>query len=137
MSHNWNKIARTSPDPIFKKLKILQIDDLYNLSLLKFYYKFKKGTLPRYFHNIVYFHEHSYPTRYIEDPAHRLCLTEYAKNSVRNYLPVFLDTMPASIVDKVDTHSLQGFSKYCKHYYISKYEDHCSILNCYVCSRQN
>ena len=124
-------------DPIFKKLKILQIDDLYNLSLLKFYYKFKKGTLPRYFHNIVYFHEHSYPTRYIEDPAHRLCLTEYAKNSVRNYLPVFLDTMPASIVDKVDTHSLQGFSKYCKHYYISKYEDHCSILNCYVCSRQN
>ena len=123
-------------DPIFKKLKILKVGDIYNQSLMKFYYKFIQRTLPTYFHNIISSHTHSHLTRGRNDPIHTHTNTSFARSSVRNYLPRYLDTVPALMIDKVKTHSFQGFSKYCKNYYINSYNDNCSILNCYICSRQ-
>ena len=122
-------------DPIFKALKLLKLADIYNLSLLKFYYKFKQKSLPLYFHDILSAHTHSYLTRGRNDPVHTHTRTSFAKNSVRNYLPRFLDDVPLLMIDKVDTHSFQGFSKYCKNNYINAYDETCNISNCYICSR--
>ena len=124
-------------DPIFKKLKLLKIADIYNICLLKFYYKFKKDNLPHYFRDIVSFSSgHQYFTRGQNKPNYTYCRTSHAKHSIRNYLPAFLNSTPNIITDKIDTHSLKGFSNYCKVYYISRYQDCCNIANCYVCSQQ-
>ena len=40
-------------DPIFKKLNLLKLSDLYNVSVLKFYHKFKNDKLPHYFKGII------------------------------------------------------------------------------------
>ena len=38
--------------PLFKKLKLLRIQDIYKLNMLKFYYKYKKSILPNYFRDM-------------------------------------------------------------------------------------
>ena len=121
-------------DPIFKKLKILKIKDIYNLSLLKFYFKYKNDNLPRFFQNVFSFPEHSYHTRGRNDPMVPYTRTSSARNSVRNVLPEFLRNAPTLLIDKIDTHSLPGFSNYCKCYYIGLYDDQCTAENCYICT---
>ena len=54
---------------------------------------------------------------------------------VRNYLPTFLCQFPSVIIDKVDTHSIQGFSRYCKNYFIDGYGSPCVIEDCYICKQ--
>lgn len=132
-----NSKYNSHTDPIFKRLRILKISDVYKLSLLKFYYKFKKETLPKYFHTMFSSHAHSYLTRGRNDPVHTHTRTSSAQNSVRNYLPRFLDSVSKSIIDKIDTHSFQGFKGYCKTFYINCYDDQCTTINCYICSRPN
>ena len=122
-------------DPIFKSLRILKLGDIYNLSLLKFYFKYKQESLPVYFRDIMSSHNrtHTYDTRGRNDPMPTYTRTKSAKLSVRNYLPTFLDQYPRLIIDKVYTHSLQGFSRYCKNYLINGYGKPCDIVNCYIC----
>ena len=35
-------------DPLFSKLKLLKLTDIFNLQQLKFYYRYVKGDLPEY-----------------------------------------------------------------------------------------
>ena len=124
-------------NPIFKDLKLLKVSDLYNLSLLKFFYKLKNGQLPYYFRDFLIYTslDHSYNTRGRNEPQVPLTRTTHAMNSARMYLPIFLESTPALISDKVNTHSKDGFSLYCKNYYISQYDTICNIPGCYVCSQ--
>ena len=39
-------------DPILKKTGLLQLEDIFNISVLKFYYKLKKNKLPHYLQNL-------------------------------------------------------------------------------------
>ncbi len=41
-----------------------------------------------------------------------------------------------SILDKMHTHSLQGFSGYIKTHILQSYQEHCSMVDCYVCTMQ-
>ena len=51
--------------PIFKDMKILQLEDLYTMQLYKFYYKNTNTLLPSYFSSFTPFHEnHSHNCRY-------------------------------------------------------------------------
>ena len=83
-------------DSVFKKLELLKLDDIYNISLLKFYYKSKQGNLPLYFRNIMTSHTptHTYLTRGRNDPIPAITRARSAQLSVRNYLPVFLCQFP-------------------------------------------
>ena len=122
-------------DPIFKELNMLKISDLYNITLLKFYHKFKNHQLPYYFDNFLSISpEHSHQTRGRNDPRHSRTRTTHAMRSIRNSLPIFIKSVPNAIIDKVNTHSIHGFSLYCKKYYINQYNDSCNIENCYVCA---
>ena len=57
-------------DPLFKKLNLLKITDIYKITALKFYYKFKNDLLPQSFLNIFTqnYPTHSYTTRQCNIP---------------------------------------------------------------------
>ena len=57
------------------------------------------------------------------------------KKCIRYTIPKTVNEAPNCIIDKVDTHSLQGYSKYIKNYIIGSYNMNCNIVNCYICSR--
>ncbi len=57
-----------------------------------------------------------------------------------NKLPWYIYNLPfvqnADIHNTIDTHSLQGFSKYNKIKILESYNKDCTIQNCYICSRK-
>ena len=122
--------------PIFKTLDILTLDDLFNLNALKFYYKYIRDTLPPYCYslNIVTqgsFHEHMTRQRDLirtERPR-----TFFAEKRLRVYLPKLVNETPVLLLEKIATHSIQGFSSNIKRFYLHAYESECSIPHCYVC----
>ena len=59
--------------------------------------------------------------------------TGYPCYTVVGTRPVLLNNAPSSITDKFLTHSIQGFSNYVKNHFVNKYQQHCTIPNCYIC----
>ena len=49
------------------------------------------------------------------------------------YLGIFAYKTPYSILNKIETHSLHGFSQFAKRFFIDQCPTHCSEINCYVC----
>lgn len=126
-------------EPIFKTLKLLKVTDILKLQELKFYYKFQHNVLPTYhqtempFQHNVHFHDHN--TRQQNQIHPPLAKHDYAKKCIRIDIPRVINGTPRIILDKIETHSLDGFSKYIKHYIVQSYQDSCSIENCYICSQ--
>ena len=98
---------------IFKSLNILKLDDIFKLNQLKFYHKMINSKLPHYF---IKFH-------LIENrQVHRIsnCLrTEkvyhsFSTKCIRFSFPSLINNTETCIVEKVHTHSLNGFATYIK-----------------------
>ena len=76
---------------------------------------------------------HNYDTR------NKLCLNtnkvniKSAENALRNVTPRLINNTPSIIIEKIFSHSLQGFVLYAKQYYINQYNFECSVQNCYTC----
>ena len=123
-------------EPIFKQLGLLKLEDIFHLSMLKFYYKLQKNTLPHYLQNmfIVNAPQHSYDTRNRSSFKPISNRTSSSK-CIRLYMPYFIEKTPVLITQKTETHSPKGFSNYAKIYYISLYKNECLINNCYICNR--
>ncbi len=126
-------------EPIFKELKLLKLNDIFKLQELKFYCTFKNIKLTYYLLNLPISpatDTHDYATR----TQHNIWLMktnhEYAKHCIRVNLPKVINSTPSEILDKIYTHSLQGFTGYIKLKCITSYKETCSIVNCYICSRQ-
>ena len=128
-------------DPLFKKLNLLKLADIFTVNLLKFYFKFVKKTLPGYFtSSIVINHQreiHSHDTRSNELIPSNVTNSVSAQKCLRNILPKAINHADQSILDKIDTHSPKGFTNYVKRFMISNYSVTCSIQNCYICARDN
>ena len=129
---------RAHTEPIFKFMKILKLEDLYQLQQLKFYYKLVNNRLPFYFSQIPFHptsHIHNYDTR---SPNNNLYKTrvrhEFAKKCIRHKIVESINNTPDIIRSKLHTHSLYGFSLYIKNYFINRYEEYCTLINCYVCN---
>ena len=124
--------------PIFKKLKILRIHELYKLNTLKFFFKYKNNTLPAYFHGMFQevFPSHNHDTRHKNDPVPGKWKSIAAKNSIRFALPAAISITPKEILDKIDTENIKvnAFSKSVKMFFIEEYQTECFIKNCYVCN---
>ena len=103
-------------EPIFKRLNILKVKDLFNVALLKFQFKFKHERLPHYFTNMFTLEvvDHSHDTRTRNEPRLPVPRTARADDTIRHYLPIFLSSMPSVITDKIVTHSEKGFAYYAK-----------------------
>ncbi len=125
-------------EPLFKNLKLLKISDILKLQELKFYNKFKNNKLPYYLQLLPFSpntetHDHATCIQYnIHQP---IVKHTYAKNCLRLDIPKIVNNTPKSILDKMHTHSLQGFSGYMKEYILKSYQVNCSIVDCYICSR--
>ncbi len=101
-------------DPLFKILKLLKVNDIFKLLELKFYYKYKDNKLPHYlqslpFHPNTRTHDHDIRIKHkIHNPIGKHVFT---KNCVQFEIPKIVNNFPNSILDKINTHSLQGFSR--------------------------
>ena len=60
--------------------------------------------------------------------------TSRARKFIQFHIPLLLRSMPTCIIDKIYTHSLNGFSNYTKQYMLASYENSCQTRNCYVCA---
>jgi hypothetical protein len=124
-------------EPIFKQLGILKVDDLRHLSELKFYFKLANGTLPEYFDTYAiqrYTDLHDYSTRGRLNVIQPRIRCEISKDCIRYKLHHIINSNPNLLIDKVYTHSFNGFSNYAKKYFLSTYSNTCTILDCYICN---
>ena len=122
--------------PIFKSLDLLNMKGLFDLSCLKFVYKFKKLSLPNYFLTFKCIPRssiHDHDTRYSSLIDAEGTRTVMAGNCIRHHLVTVLNNTPQCIIDKMSTHSLLGFSLYIKRYYLNQLNYECDIRDCYVC----
>ena len=125
-------------DPIFKSLSLLKINDILKIQEYKFIYKIENHIIPEYFKSSMFTRQnqiHQYGTRHSSNYVVPHRKHAFARHSVRNKIPAIFNESPACIKEKIYTHSLQGFSKYLKSYFITKYADNCNIPNCYICQK--
>ena len=125
-------------EPLFKSLELLNIQRLFDLNCLKFVYRFKQRSLPSLFLSfdcIPRSDIHEHDTRYANLINVEGTRTKMAENCIRHHLITILNTTPDCILDKINTHSLQGFSFFIKRYYLNELTYECNLRECYVCRK--
>ena len=126
--------------PIFKQLQILRLSDLCALQELKFIHKMENKNLPHYFNNMEFRRHsdvHSYNTRNASNYETRLSYHSFVNKSICFRIPNIFNNCPTLIKNKIYTHSITGFTKYVKNYYLSSYIEDCTIPNCYICQNSS
>ena len=126
-------------EPLFKAFDLLKLKDMLNLSSLKFYYRYLHDNSPAYFFSFQITTQgshHHYNTRHSDQIHVERTRTLYADERVRIYLRTLVNSIPIPLLQKIATHSLQGFSSNITKYFIHEYSDICSIANCYICHRR-
>ena len=126
-------------DPLFRKLNLLKAKDLFELNVLKLFYKYKKSILPFYISNMFSdfnnLHGYNLRTTYIlKDVGSNMTSGD---KCIRHHLPVVINNLKADILNKVDTHSLYGFVFYIKRIWLNEYITECVEPNCYVCNHRS
>ena len=116
-------------DPLFKKLRLVKLADLFTLNVLKMYYKFKHARLPSYVENMFenFSRHHEHETRQsliLEEP---MVNTASGENCLRYILPRIVNNTNPIIINMVDSYSFEGFVRYLKNYMIVHYGDYCVI----------
>ena len=82
ISNSW---YRAHTEPIFKGLNILNINDLYRLMVLKFYFKLENKLLPVYFNTFIPKKSHGSTIYSIRNPQSQMpqIKHQYARNTFR------------------------------------------------------
>lgn len=132
-----NSKYNSHTEPIYKRNKLLKIEDIFKLQQLNFYFKLKHKNLPTYFntfstttnHDI---HHHNTRRKYLFPIRAN---HTFAKQSLRYSLTNLVNTTPRIIIDKILTHSYHGFSNYTKTHFLNNYNMTCNIQHCYICNR--
>ena len=126
-------------DPLFKTLKILKASHLCALHELKFCFKLENNILPDYFKENFFIKNrsvHRYNTRNLNQYQLPKIKHSFAKNCVRYRIPLIFNNSIPEIINKIYTHSYNGFTLYIKKYYLDTYSLQCFVQNCYVCQGQ-
>ena len=122
--------------PLLKKLNLLKLEDMFKLNMLKWYFRYQNGQLPRYFldfeikaqkdvHNINTRHK-----SHIAPPVPRM---QCVRKCLRNTISTVINLTPKNVVEKIDTHSFAGFSDYAKKQMLMSYSEVCLKEDCYSC----
>ena len=77
---------------------------------------------------------HTYFTRQNERP--QFSRKWFTSRCIRYIIPDILKSLPSSVTDKLQSHSLQGFTQYLKNHFLNTYPEKCDITNCYTCQQQ-
>ena len=138
--------------PLFKELKLLKADDLFKLSCYMLFYRYKNGTIPEYFKDMFTGNGNlssrpkrqrftdiinNFPQNHDFNIQIEQTNTIYCRLFIRHTIPKLLQEnfLPQIAMEKISTHSYQGFVNYSKKYIISKYDLECNVNNCYICKK--
>ena len=123
-------------DPLFKKLNILKIDDLYNMSVMRFHFNFVNGRLPNFFNanlNLKSRSEiHSHYTRFNNYYNVPLIRFNYLKNNAVFKMAEVSNSLPLAIINKTTTHSYSNVMGRLKSHFISTIPNN-TCTGCYAC----
>ena len=125
-------------EPILKRLKLLKAHDIYRVTAIKFYHKYKNNKLPNFFNgifdplNATHTHNTRHRNNRRESPS-----TISASQSPRFTIPKVIEEIDQSIISKIQTNSLQSIANLAKSSFINQYNDNCNIVNCYICTDVN
>ena len=126
-------------DPLFKKYKLLKIEDIFKTQSLKFLHKQKKGKAPKYFDTIFDTSQnnltHNHNTRHRNSQQPVITNRETTKNTIRYSIPKLFSNLNNDLREKITSLSLEGFKGNLKKIYLEKYQSQCTKPRCYVCSR--
>ena len=126
-------------DPLFKKYKLLKIEDIFKTQSLKFLHKQKKGKAPKYFDTIFDTSQnnltHNHNTRHRNSQQPVITNRETTKNTIRYSIPKLFSNLNNDLREKITSLSLEGFKGNLKKTYLEKYQSQCTKPRCYVCSR--
>ena len=126
----------THTTPIFKALKILKLSDLFDLQLLKFYYRFKNNLLPKNLQDLPIRENsffHSYNTRNRQKLSIPVYKHAFFRKSLSYSLIPFINKLDLDIKGKINSHSLENIVHRFKELTISSYNFDCLDRNCYSC----
>ena len=129
-----NSRYNSHTDPLFKKFNLLKLKDLFEQNVLKLFYKYRNNMLPFYVSNMFsdYTISHSYTLRSTYILNESGSNTPSRDKCIRHYPPTVINKLEADILNKISTHSFQGFAFYIKRTMINKYQTECDVRNCYV-----
>ena len=109
-----NSCYNAHTDPLFKKLSLLKVKDIFRLNVLKVYYKFRKVTIPVYTMSMFTYAyagpTHDYNLRINSVLKNVTTTTSSGENCIRFHLPVLINNTMSSVLDKISTHSYEGFA---------------------------
>jgi hypothetical protein len=123
-------------EPIFRKLELITIHDLFKLNILKFYFHYCKDEIPIYFKSFAFKTRsqiHSYNTRHRNQLHTIKTRTKMGEKCLRCIIPHTVNQTEEAILTKINTHSYQGFCSYFKICCVNSYQEECVIPDCYVC----
>ena len=125
--------------PIFNELKLLKLEDIFKIALLKFHFKYESNQLPSYFSNMFLPEnvEHDHNTRHHDQDRPQRPNKSTSEKTIRYFMPTFLESIPESIKEKTQTHCIQGFVAYAKFIFINNYIFECTDPTCFPCNRQD
>ena len=111
---------------LFKRLKILKLKDMFKLCCLKFLYNIQNNSVPFYF-----------SSNFAPDNRPTQTRTQGASQCLRTHLNrEIIPNTPQSIIEKIQTHSFDGFSNYAKQHILSQYRA-CTLgpNQCFSCRK--
>ena len=126
-------------EPIFFKLKLLKIESIHKIALLKFFHRYTNGSLPDYFEHFFgqEFLTHNYDTRHKNEPMPPALIKRSTKDCLRYYLPNEINNIPSELLSDISTTKLPNFAKKAKTYFLSTYSFVCSDPFCWPCQDHN
>jgi len=114
---------KTKVTPLYKKLNLLKLDDIYSLEFGKIMHKFHSGNLPDTFNHLFtpVNHVHCHATRSATRGAYfgQMAHTKRGKRSLRHLSPTIWDTIDPFLHDSYQL----TFKKQHRNVLISAYDD--------------
>ena len=118
--------------PICSSLQLLDLEDIYNVRALSFFYDFFHDKLPPYFNQFVSLRYSRNDELFIKTRFHR---TNIASSSLCHTLPYIWNPLPIEIKNNL-LKSKFTFIRSLKNYYLDKYSNwECHTHQCYSCSK--
>lgn len=124
-------------EPLLKENRLLKSTDIFKVQIQKFYFRLMTNEIPCSFESILNHDStpHKYQTR--SKPNIKIPLTKLSQtqNCLVIKIAKIINYTDESIINKISTHSKEGFAHYCKITLINTYNNCCLIKDCYICKQ--
>ena len=123
-------------EPLFKRCNILKLTDMVTLRQLIFYEKMCNAAIPNYFKSFMPTLQsqiHDYPTRGKSNPRAPIARTQYQRNTLRYQISILIGSTPAPVIANIGNQTSETFKFNTKKRILDAYEEHCLLMNCYIC----